>query len=160
MGNSIYFNGKLFTLLIYSSQISSDSGDYITIKAPKKSASFSKLQNSTHRSLSAPTTPTTPLPVARYARSPCDSCGYHNIPVMSHPISPLARSQTNLELVETGHARQAHLPANHDMHRDESTVSLLVPQTIQISRRPSVLLQEILGGKNQHGVLKNAKQPK
>lgn len=79
---------------------------------------------------------------------------------MSHPISPLARSQTNLELVETGNARQALLPVSHDMHRDESTVSLLVPQTIQVSRRPSVLLQEILGGRKEHGVLKNAKQNK
>lgn len=78
---------------------------------------------------------------------------------MSHPISPLARSQTNLELVETGNARQALLPVTHDMHRDESTVSLIVPQTLQISRRPSVLLQEILGGKKDHsGVLKNSKQ--
>ncbi|XP_046803308.1 proton channel OtopLc isoform X2 [Lucilia cuprina] len=79
---------------------------------------------------------------------------------MSHPISPLARSQTNLELVETGNARQALLPVSnsHDMHRDESTISLLVPQTIQVSRRPSVMLQEILGGKREHGVLKNAKQ--
>ncbi|KAI8116697.1 hypothetical protein FF38_05371 [Lucilia cuprina] len=142
----------------FSSQVSSESGEYINIKAPKKSASFSKLPPSTQRSNSAPSTPITPIP--RYVRSPCDSCGHHNIPIMSHPISPLARSQTNLELVETGNARQALLPVSnsHDMHRDESTISLLVPQTIQVSRRPSVMLQEILGGKREHGVLKNAKQ--
>ncbi|KAM7348124.1 otopetrin-like b isoform 3-T3 [Cochliomyia hominivorax] len=142
-----------------SSQISSDSGEYITIKTPKKSASFSKLPTSTtQRSISIPSTPTTGAALGRYVRSPCDSCGHHNIPIMSHPISPLARSQTNLELVETGNARQALLPITQDMHRDESTVSLLVPQTIQVSRRPSVLLQEILGGRKDHGVLKNAKQ--
>lgn len=77
---------------------------------------------------------------------------------MSHPISPLARSQTNLELVETGNARQALLPVSNAMHRDESSISLLMPQTLQVSRRPSVLLQEILGGKKEHGVLKNCKQ--
>ncbi|XP_065364652.1 proton channel OtopLc isoform X2 [Calliphora vicina] len=146
----------------FSSQISSESGEFITIKAPKKSASFSKLPApSAQRSISVPSTPVTPTPVARYVRSPCDSCGHHNIPIMSHPISPLARSQTNLELVETGNARTALIPVtSHDtMHRDESTISLLVPQTIQVSRRPSVLLQEILGGKREHGgVLKNTKQ--
>lgn len=70
---------------------------------------------------------------------------------MTHPISPLARSQTNLELMEGNNARQALLPSSSDMHRDESSYSLAVPQMLQVSRRPSVLLQEILGGRKDHG---------
>ncbi|XP_005176136.2 proton channel OtopLc isoform X2 [Musca domestica] len=140
----------------FSSQISqSDSSEFITIKPPKKSASFSKFTPST-ASPSPPSSPTSGAgPLVRYsARSPCDSCGHHNIPVMTHPISPLAKSQTNLELMETNNARQALLPANnhnsHDMHRDEASYSSL-PHTLQVSRRPSVLLQEILGGRKEHG---------
>ncbi|XP_075154951.1 otopetrin-like b isoform X3 [Haematobia irritans] len=129
------------------SQISqSDSGEFITIKAPKKSASFSKLPPPSPNSPSPPSTP-----IVRYARSPCDSCGHHNIPIMTHPISPLAKSQTNLELMEVNNARQALLPMSEEMHRDESSYSLAVPQTLQVSRRPSVLLQEILGGRKDHG---------
>lgn len=138
----------------YSSQISqSESGEFITIKAPKKSASFSKLPPSTSGSSSPPSTPTGAGTVVRYTavRSPCDSCGHHNIPIMTHPISPLARSQTNLELMEGNNARQALLPSSSDMHRDESSYSLAVPQMLQVSRRPSVLLQEILGGRKDHG---------
>ncbi|XP_075154949.1 otopetrin-like b isoform X2 [Haematobia irritans] len=131
----------------FSSQISqSDSGEFITIKAPKKSASFSKLPPPSPNSPSPPSTP-----IVRYARSPCDSCGHHNIPIMTHPISPLAKSQTNLELMEVNNARQALLPMSEEMHRDESSYSLAVPQTLQVSRRPSVLLQEILGGRKDHG---------
>ncbi|XP_075154948.1 otopetrin-like b isoform X1 [Haematobia irritans] len=130
-----------------NSQISqSDSGEFITIKAPKKSASFSKLPPPSPNSPSPPSTP-----IVRYARSPCDSCGHHNIPIMTHPISPLAKSQTNLELMEVNNARQALLPMSEEMHRDESSYSLAVPQTLQVSRRPSVLLQEILGGRKDHG---------
>ncbi|XP_073830849.1 otopetrin-like b isoform X2 [Musca autumnalis] len=141
----------------FSSQISqSDSSEFISIKPPKKSASFSKLPPSTSpNSSSPPLSPTGAGPLVRYSpvRSPCDSCGHHNIPVMTHPISPLAKSQTNLELMESNNARQALLPANnnsHDVHRDEAAYSSL-PHTLQVSRRPSVLLQEILGGKKEHG---------
>ncbi|TDG38857.1 hypothetical protein AWZ03_014721 [Drosophila navojoa] len=56
---------------------------------------------------------------------------------MSHPISPLAKSQTNLELVEHGSQRQALLPLPA-IHHDDSAY------TLQVSRRPSILLQEIL----------------
>ncbi|XP_059224360.1 proton channel OtopLc [Stomoxys calcitrans] len=134
----------------YNSQISqSESGEFITIKAPKKSASFSKLPPSSSPSSCSP--PSTPI--VRYARTPCDSCGHHNIPIMTHPISPLAKSQTNLELMEVNNARQTLLPIGSDIHRDESSYSLAVPQTLQISRRPSVLLQEILGGRKDHGVV-------
>lgn len=58
---------------------------------------------------------------------------------MSHPISPLAKSQTNLELVEHSSQRQALLPLpGIDIHRNDSAC------TLQVSRRPSILLQEIL----------------
>uniref|UniRef100_A0A1I8PRS4 Uncharacterized protein n=1 Tax=Stomoxys calcitrans TaxID=35570 RepID=A0A1I8PRS4_STOCA len=133
----------------YNSQISqSESGEFITIKA-QKSASFSKLPPSSSPSSCSP--PSTPI--VRYARTPCDSCGHHNIPIMTLPISPLAKSQTNLELMEVNNARQTLLPIGSDIHRDESSYSLAVPQTLQISRRPSVLLQEILGGRKDHGVV-------
>ncbi|KAH8415340.1 hypothetical protein KR222_004810 [Zaprionus bogoriensis] len=120
--------------------------EYIAIRQPKKSISFSRL--------SAPTPPpeTSPLAgsvntaisatsnsVVRYARTACDHCGHHNIPIMSHPISPLAKSQTNLELVEHNSQRQALLTLpTIGIHRNDSAC------TLQVSRRPSILLQEIL----------------
>ncbi|XP_068154523.1 proton channel OtopLc isoform X1 [Drosophila tropicalis] len=132
-----------------NNQISTDSCEYITIKQPKKSASFSRLPPSAH---SLPGTPphyhggsgnsnnnNNNNAIIRFARTSCDHCGHHNIPVMSHPISPLAKSQTNLELVEHASQRQALLPLpSIGIHRDDSAC------TIQVSRRPSILLQEIL----------------
>ncbi|XP_032594873.1 proton channel OtopLc isoform X3 [Drosophila grimshawi] len=78
--------------------------------------------------------------IKRYARTACDHCGHHNIPIMSHPISPLAKSQTNLELMDpSSQQRQTLLPLpTIGMHRDDSAC------TLQVSRRPSILLQEIL----------------
>lgn len=82
---------------------------------------------------------------------------------MAHPISPLVRSQTNLELVSTGNARQALLPtiefsshgpgsgaekndklemqSNGNPTGGSNSTSI---QTLQISRRPSLLLHDIL----------------
>ncbi|XP_012162834.1 otopetrin-2 isoform X2 [Ceratitis capitata] len=96
----------------------------------------------------------------RLARTPCDQCGYHNVPIMAHPISPLVRSQTNLELVSTGNARQALLPTielpkieiekngKHEKQEKYSNGALQSNnaslQTLQVSRRPSLLLQDIL----------------
>ncbi|KAH8333870.1 hypothetical protein KR059_004194 [Drosophila kikkawai] len=127
-----------------NNQTSSDGCDYITISVPKKSASFSR---SPPNSLppSVPGTPphsfaATSNQVIRYARTSCDHCGHHSIPVMSpHPISPLAKSQNNLDLVEHASQRQALLPMpTIGIHRDDSAC------TLQVSRRPSLLLQEIL----------------
>ncbi|ALC48145.1 CG3332 [Drosophila busckii] len=113
---------------------STGSCEYIALRPTKKSISFSRLANST---------PASPSPKFRYARTSCDQCGHHRIPVMTHPISPLAKSQTNLELVEhssnTSNPRQALLAVpSIGFHRNDSAT------TIQISRRPSILLQEIL----------------
>ncbi|XP_054730525.1 proton channel OtopLc isoform X2 [Anastrepha obliqua] len=96
----------------------------------------------------------------RIARTPCDQCGYHNVPIMAHPISPLVRSQTNLELVSTGNARQVLLPTitqssngcsdkNEKNEKPYNGTTLLnsnstSSQTLQVSRRPSLLLQDIL----------------
>jgi len=56
-----------------------------------------------------------------------------------HPISPLAKSQTNLDLVEHASQRQALLPLpTIPIHHEDSAC------TLQVSRRPSLLLQEIL----------------
>lgn len=115
------------------------------MRQPKKSISFSRLSASTtppseKATGSANTTiAATSNSVLRYARTACDHCGHHNIPIMSHPISPLAKSQTNLELVEHSSQRQALLALpTIGIHRDDSAC------TIQVSRRPSILLQEIL----------------
>ncbi|XP_043653278.1 proton channel OtopLc isoform X2 [Drosophila teissieri] len=123
---------------------SSDACEYITITAPKKSGSFSRsppislptsVSGTPRHSVAA-----TSNQVVRYARTSCDHCGHHNIPVMSpHPISPLAKSQTNLDLVEHASQRQALLPLpTIGMHHEDSAC------TLQVSRRPSLLLQEIL----------------
>nr|XP_036221712.1 proton channel OtopLc isoform X2 [Bactrocera oleae]XP_036221713.1 proton channel OtopLc isoform X2 [Bactrocera oleae]XP_036221714.1 proton channel OtopLc isoform X2 [Bactrocera oleae]XP_036221715.1 proton channel OtopLc isoform X2 [Bactrocera oleae] len=82
---------------------------------------------------------------------------------MAHPISPLVRSQTNLELMSTGNARQVLLPTielpSHGSGEAEKNDKLekhsngfqaansnsTSIQTLQISRRPSLLLQDILG---------------
>ncbi|KRG07192.1 proton channel OtopLc isoform X1 [Drosophila mojavensis] len=124
--------------------LSCDSCEYITIRQPKKSISFSRLTPATTpppetqpHSGNNSTISATSNSVRRYARTACDNCGYHNIPIMSHPISPLAKSQTNLELVEHGSQRQALL-ALPSIHHDDSAY------TLQVSRRPSILLQEIL----------------
>ncbi|XP_034118093.1 proton channel OtopLc isoform X1 [Drosophila albomicans] len=127
-------------------QVFTDSCEYITIRQPKKSISFSRLtpaktppsdtqlSSCVNKSIAA-----TSNSVIRYARTACDHCGHHNIPIMSHPISPLAKSQTNLDLVEQNSQRQALLPLPIiGIHRDDSAC------TIQVSRRPSILLQEIL----------------
>ncbi|XP_030246454.1 proton channel OtopLc, partial [Drosophila navojoa] len=118
--------------------------EYITIRQPKKSISFSRLTPATTQTPDSQphsgnnsTISATSNSVKRYARTACDNCGYHNIPIMSHPISPLAKSQTNLELVEHGSQRQALLPLPA-IHHDDSAY------TLQVSRRPSILLQEIL----------------
>ncbi|XP_039962023.1 proton channel OtopLc isoform X1 [Bactrocera tryoni] len=117
-------------------------------------------------SLSIPTIVATPsynqsTQSKRLARTPCDQCGYHNVPIMAHPISPLVRSQTNLELVSTGNARQALLPAieftshgggaekNDKLEKHSNGIpptnsNSTSIQTLQISRRPSLLLQDIL----------------
>ncbi|XP_018802617.1 PREDICTED: otopetrin-2 isoform X2 [Bactrocera latifrons] len=121
-------------------------------------------------SLSIPTIVATPsynqsTQSKRLARTPCDQCGYHNVPIMAHPISPLVRSQTNLELVSTGNARQALLPAieftshgngsggekndklekhSNGIPPTNSNSNNTSIQTLQISRRPSLLLQDIL----------------
>ncbi|EDW63113.2 uncharacterized protein Dvir_GJ18415, partial [Drosophila virilis] len=128
-------------------QALTDSCEYITIRQPKKSISFSRLSPAT---TTPPGTPAisgnvntsiaaTSNSVKRYARTACDHCGHHNIPIMSHPISPLAKSQTTLELVEHSNQRQALLPLPAiGIHRDDSAC------TLQVSRRPSILLQEIL----------------
>lgn len=115
------------------------------MRQPKKSISFSRLSASTtppseKATGGANTTiAATSNSVLRYARTACDHCGHHNIPIMSHPISPLAKSQTNLELVEHSSQRQALLALpTIGIHRDDSAC------TIQVSRRPSILLQEIL----------------
>lgn len=117
------------------------------MRQPKKSISFSRLTASTtppsekaSATGSANTTiAATSNSVLRYARTACDHCGHHNIPIMSHPISPLAKSQTNLELVEHSSQRQALLALpTIGIHRDDSAC------TIQVSRRPSILLQEML----------------
>ncbi|XP_022221998.2 proton channel OtopLc isoform X1 [Drosophila obscura] len=125
-------------------QIPTDVCEYISISAPKKSASFSRLPPNSLPS-SVPGTPPHSIAAAsnqviRYARTSCDHCGHHNIPVMSpHPISPLAKSQTNLDVVEHSSQRQALLPMpTIAFHRDDSAC------TLQVSRRPSLLLQEIL----------------
>ncbi|KAM8719518.1 hypothetical protein ACLKA7_005712 [Drosophila subpalustris] len=133
-----------------SSQEINDSCEYITIRQPKKSISFSRLTPGTespqrvHNLNSSKSIGATSNSVIRYARTACDHCGHHNIPIMSHPISPLAKSQTNLELVEHGQ-RQALLPlpaigigVGVGIHRNDSAC------TLQVSRRPSILLQEIL----------------
>ncbi|EDV32927.2 uncharacterized protein Dana_GF22452, isoform B [Drosophila ananassae] len=126
-----------------NNRASSDGCEYITLSVPKK-ASFSR---SPPNSLppSIPGTPphlggATSSQVVRYARTSCDHCGHHQIPVMSpHPISPLAKSQTNLDLVEHSSQRQALLPLpTIGVHREDSAC------TLQVSRRPSLLLQEIL----------------
>ncbi|SPP82206.1 proton channel OtopLc isoform X1 [Drosophila guanche] len=124
--------------------IPTDVCEYITISAPNKSASFSRLPPNSLPS-SVPGTPphsaaATSNQVIRYARTSCDHCGHHSIPVMSpHPISPLAKSQTNLDVVEHASQRQALLPMpTIGFHRDDSAC------TLQVSRRPSLLLQEIL----------------
>lgn len=115
------------------------------MRQPKKSISFSRLTTSSPSEKppatgSANTTiAATSNSVIRYARTACDHCGHHNIPIMSHPISPLAKSQTNLELVEHTSQRQALLTLpTIGIHRDDSAC------TLQVSRRPSILLQEIL----------------
>ncbi|KAH8270987.1 hypothetical protein KR044_008421 [Drosophila immigrans] len=121
-----------------------DSCEYIAIRQPKKAISFSRLapaktpppESCVNKSIAA-----TSNSVIRYARTACDHCGHHNIPIMSHPISPLAKSQTNLDLVEQGSPRQALLPLplpTIGIHRNDSAC------TLQVSRRPSILLQEIL----------------
>ncbi|KAL7743713.1 hypothetical protein ACLKA6_016778 [Drosophila palustris] len=134
-----------------NSQEITDSCEYISIRQPKKSISFSRLTPGTespqrvhnvHNLNSSKSIGATSNSVIRYARTACDHCGHHNIPIMSHPISPLAKSQTNLELVEHGQ-RQALLPLptigiGVGMHRNDSAC------TLQVSRRPSILLQEIL----------------
>ncbi|XP_036221712.2 proton channel OtopLc isoform X2 [Bactrocera oleae] len=82
---------------------------------------------------------------------------------MAHPISPLVRSQTNLELMSTGNARQVLLPTielpshgsgeaekndkleKHSNGFQSANSNSTSIQTLQISRRPSLLLQDILG---------------
>ncbi|XP_032594871.1 proton channel OtopLc isoform X2 [Drosophila grimshawi] len=117
--------------------------DVARAKKPKKSISFSRLTPST--ALETPlnfssSIAATSNSIKRYARTACDHCGHHNIPIMSHPISPLAKSQTNLELMDpSSQQRQTLLPLpTIGMHRDDSAC------TLQVSRRPSILLQEIL----------------
>ncbi|XP_070851061.1 proton channel OtopLc isoform X2 [Drosophila suzukii] len=121
----------------------SDACEYITITAPKKSSFSRSPPNSLPPSV--PGSPrhsvaATSNQVVRYARTSCDHCGHHSIPVMSpHPISPLAKSQTNLDLVEHASQRQALLPLpTIPIHHEDSAC------TLQVSRRPSLLLQEIL----------------
>ncbi|EDV91730.1 proton channel OtopLc isoform X1 [Drosophila grimshawi] len=125
-----------------NNQILNDSCQFIAIR-PKKSISFSRLTPST--ALETPlnfssSIAATSNSIKRYARTACDHCGHHNIPIMSHPISPLAKSQTNLELMDpSSQQRQTLLPLpTIGMHRDDSAC------TLQVSRRPSILLQEIL----------------
>ncbi|XP_030378082.1 proton channel OtopLc [Scaptodrosophila lebanonensis] len=119
----------------------SGSCEYITIKQRNKSPSTTP---TLLKSSSAPVNPAiaaTSNAVIRYARTACDHCGHHNIPMMSPPISPLAKSQTNLELVEHASQRQALLPVpaiTNGMHSSDTSC------TLQVSRRPSILLQEIL----------------
>ncbi|KAH8386600.1 hypothetical protein KR093_001466 [Drosophila rubida] len=128
-------------------QVFTDSCEYITIRQPKKSISFSRLTPAkTPPSETPPFSNCVNKPIAatsnsviRYARTACEHCGHHNIPIMSHPISPLAKSQTNLDLVEHSSQRQALLPLpTIGINRNDSAC------TLQVSRRPSILLQEIL----------------
>ncbi|XP_017482492.1 PREDICTED: uncharacterized protein LOC108371439 [Rhagoletis zephyria] len=132
----------------------SNNSDYFykTIDIKPRSASIPRLQIT-------PSSSNTPsynqsVHAKRLARTPCDQCGYHNVPIMAHPISPLVRSQTNLELISTGNARQALLPTipqssnGKDSERGEKNAMLnsnsTSVQTLQVSRRPSLLLQDIL----------------
>ncbi|KAL9882082.1 otopetrin-like b isoform 1-T2 [Glossina fuscipes fuscipes] len=120
-----------FLDLDLSTQISNDEDDYVTTVKRPKSASVSRFPPSP-ASLSPPASPA-PVRI-RYAKTNYDSCDHTR------------NSQTNLETIEAINMSQALVPSTsvHLLRND----SLMPQATIQVTHRPSVLLQEILSNKN------------